>query len=1016
MRKILKYTGISILALILLAFFLPIVFKGKIVKIVKTEINKNLEAKVDFKDVSLSLFRHFPKLSIGLEDISVTGIHSFEGDTLLSASTVDASVNIMSLFSGKDMKVYGVYFESPRIHALVNREGKANWEITKEDTSTSAGETSPFEVKLEKYAIKNGYVFYKDESSDMRAEIAGLDHEGSGNFTQDIFTLTTKTKANTANFSYANIPYLVNAQTGVDADFEISSKTSKYSFKNAAIVVNDLKLIADGFMQLDNDSTYSMDIKFDAPSNEFKNILSLVPSIYKSDFDKLKTSGTAGFKGFVKGVYSPTQIPAYKVDLNIKDGFFQYPDLPQPVKNVQVTAQIANPDGVMDHTVVDITKGHVEMGAEPFDFKIFFKNPETTRYIDAVVKGKLNLAEVTKFVKLDAGTKLSGTVLADAFAKGSLSAIEQHKGPFTAGGFFDIRNLYYASKDFPQPIQNGNFKIQFENNGGIADATTVNVTSGHVEVGKDPFDFTLKLSRPVSAMDFIGTAKGKLTLDNIKQFVVLEPGTSIKGLLDADVSFSGSKADIDKKNYERINTTGVINLTGINYVSKDYPTGVQIQTAQFKFNPQNVALNNFDGRFQSTHFTANGVLNNMIGYALRNQELGGTINVAADKINLNDWMGTDTAVSASTSTPEPFLVPANMNITVNAKADDVQYDKVNYKNVRGSLLLKEETVKLQNVQTEALDGTIAFDGSYSTKLNKTKPDISLSYNIKDVDVQKAFNAFNTVQKLMPVGKFLSGKVTSQFSMVGKLNGDMFPDLASLTGNGNLLLIQGVLSKFQPLEKLSSTLNVAELKDVSLKDIKSHFEFANGKVLVKPFNLKVKDIDMQIGGMHGFDQAIDYIIGMKVPRKYLGASGNALVNNLAAQATSKGIPVNISDVVDLNVKMGGTISNPVLKTDLKQAAGDVTKELKQQATAFVQQKTEDTKQTLKDSITAVKKQVMEDAKSELTKQFIGGKDSANKGASLQDTKEKASETLKNTFGGLFKKKKPAVADTTKKDNK
>ena len=1016
MRKILKYTGISILALILLAFFLPIVFKGKIVKIVKTEINKNLEAKVDFKDVSLSLFRHFPKLSIGLEDISVTGVHSFEGDTLLSASTVDASVNIMSLFSGKDMKVYGVYLESPRIHALVNREGKANWEITKEDTSASTGEASAFEVKLEKYAIKNGYVFYKDESSDMRAEITGLDHEGSGNFTQDIFTLTTKTKANTANFSYANIPYLVNAQTGVDADFEISSKTSKYSFKNAAIVVNDLKLIADGFMQLDNDSTYSMDIKFDAPSNEFKNILSLVPSIYKSDFDKLKTSGTAGFKGFVKGVYSPTQIPAYKVDLNIKDGFFQYPDLPQPVKNVQVTAQIANPDGVMDHTVVDITKGHVEMGAEPFDFKIFFKNPETTRYIDAVVKGKLNLAEVTKFVKLDAGTKLSGTVLADAFAKGSLSAIEQHKGPFTAGGFFDIRKLYYASKDFPQPIQNGNFKIQFENNGGIADATTVNVTSGHVEVGKDPFDFTLKLSRPVSAMDFIGTAKGKLTLDNIKQFVVLEPGTSIKGLLDADVSFSGSKADIDKKNYERINTTGVINLTGINYVSKDYPTGVQIQTAQFKFNPQNVALNNFDGRFQSTHFTANGVLNNMIGYALRNQELGGTINVAADKINLNDWMGTDTAVSASTSTPEPFLVPANMNITVNAKADDVQYDKVNYKNVRGSLLLKEETVKLQNVQTEALDGTIAFDGSYSTKLNKTKPDISLSYNIKDVDVQKAFNAFNTVQKLMPVGKFLSGKVTSQFSMVGKLNGDMFPDLASLTGNGNLLLIQGVLSKFQPLEKLSSTLNVAELKDVSLKDIKSHFEFANGKVLVKPFNLKVKDIDMQIGGMHGFDQAIDYIIGMKVPRKYLGASGNALVNNLAAQATSKGIPVNISDVVDLNVKMGGTISNPVLKTDLKQAAGDVTKELKQQATAFVQQKTEDTKQTLKDSITVVKKQVMEDVKSELTKKFIGGKDSANKGASLQDTKEKASETLKNTFGGLFKKKKPAVADTTKKDNK
>ena len=53
------------------------------------------------------------------------------------------------------------------------------------------------------------------------------------------------------------------------------------------------------------------------------------------------------------------------------------------------------------------------------------------------------------------------------------------------------------------------------------------------------------------------------------------------------------------------------------------------------------------------------------------------------------------------------------------------------------------------------------------------------------------------------------------------------------------------------------------------------------------------------------------------------------------------------MIDLNVKMNGSITNPIIKTDLKQTAGDVTKELKQQATAFVQQKTEETKQTLKD---------------------------------------------------------------------
>jgi uncharacterized protein involved in outer membrane biogenesis len=1013
MKKILKYSGIALLSLIALAFLVPVLFKGKIVTLVKAGINKNIEAKVEFKNVNLSLFRHFPRLSVGLEDVSIAGIHEFEKDTLLSAKRIDASVNLWSAISGNEMKVYGVYLQSPRIHALINKAGKPNWEITKEDTtSTSTGSgSSAFKIKLEKYSIEDGYVYYRDESSNMGMEISGLDHEGSGDITSDIFTLATKTKAVRASFDYDGIPYLVNAQTKIDADIIIDNGKSKYSFNNANIDLNNLRLKADGFIQIDNDSTYSMDFSFGALSSEFKNFLSLVPSIYKTDFDKLKTGGTASFKGFVKGSYSPIQLPAYSVDLDIKDGFFQYPNLPQPVKNINVAMQVNNPDGLLDHTTVTISKGHLEMGSDPFDFRVLFKNPETTQYIDAVVKGKLDLSNVSRFIKLEEGTKLSGIVAADAFAKGSLAAIEKQKGDFSAGGFFAINNLYYASKDFPQPIQNGNFKLQLENKGGVADATIVDVSQGHFEMGADPFDFSLKLSQPISSVNFSGTAKGRFTLDNIHQFVQLEPGTTVKGLLNADLSFNGSKADIDKKNYDKINTAGIVNLSNVNYTSKDYPGGVSIQTVQLKFNPQNIALNNFDGRFQNTHLTADGVLDNLIGYALYNQELKGTLNVAADKIMLNEWMGTtDTTTSNSTAT-SPFLVPANLNITLNARANAVQYDKVTYNNVKGALVVKDETVRLQNVQTEALDGSIAFDGSYSTKQNKKNPDISLSYNLKNIDIQKAFYAYNTVQKLMPVGKFLAGKLTSQFNMTGNLDDKMFPDLSSLTGNGSLLLIEGVLKKFQPLDKLASALDVSELKDVSVKDIKSHFEFANGKMLVKPFNLKVKDIDMQIGGMHGFDQSIDYIIGMKVPRKYLGSNGNALVNNLATQANSKGIPITLSDMIDLNVKMGGSITNPVIKTDLKQTAGDVTRELQQQATVFIQQKTEETRQTLKDTATAIKNQVVSEVKNELVKQLTGTKDSTD-ASSLKDTKQKTVETLKNTFGGLLKKKKPA--DTTKQN--
>jgi hypothetical protein len=1014
MKKALKYTSFALVSILAILFLLPFLFKDKVLAAVKKELNSSLQAKVEFKDLSLSFFSHFPKLTVGLEDISITGVGEFEKDTLVSARTIEASLNLLSVISGDNMKVHGVYLQSPRIRALVNANGVANWDIVKEqsETTTTSDTTSSLNLALEQYAIEDGYIYYNDAVSNMQAEITDLDHEGSGNFTDDLFTLSTSTKAGTASFSYANIPYLIEAKTGIDADIEIDNKQSRYTFKQAALLVNNLKLVADGFLQLVNDSTYDMNIAFNAPSNDFKDILSLVPAIYKNDFENIKASGTASFKGFVKGRYSPQQLPAYDINLGIKDGLFQYPDLPQPVKNIQLAMHLSNPDGVSDHAVVDISKGHLEMGTEPVDFRLVFKNPETVQYLDAVVKGKLNLANIGRFVKLEEGTKLSGVVVADAFAKGALSALQQGAGAFTAGGYFDISNLNYASKDFPQPLQNGNLKVQLQNTGGVANNTIINISQGHIELGKDPFDFTLHLANPTTSVDFKGTAKGRFTLDNIKQFTQLDLGTSVSGALTADLTFSGNKTAIDNKQYDKISTNGEVSVANVTYTSKDYSSGVKINAAQLRFDPHTILLSNLTGNYTGTNFTASGALSNLIGYMLRDAQLGGNINLAADKLNLNEWMGTDTATTAST-TSDPFLVPANMDLTLQAKADQVQYDKVTYNNVGGTLFLKDETVQLKDVRTEALGGTMAFTGSYSTRVDKKNPEIDMNYAVKDLDVQKTFMAFNTVQKLMPIGQFLAGKLSSQMSMSGSLNGQMMPDLSSLTGNGNLLLIQGVLNKFAPLEKLASTLQIAELKNITIKDIKSHIEFANGKVLVKPFNLKVGDIDMQIGGMHGFDQTMDYIIALKVPRKYLGAQGNALVNSLAAQATSKGVPVSLGDVVDLNVKMIGSISNPTVKTDLKQVAGDATKELKQQATAFVQAKVDSTKSTIKDSLNVVKKQVVNDLKEEAVKQLFTKKDSTTTGTGIEGTKKKVEETMGNTLNSLLKKKKKPIADTTVK---
>jgi len=895
LKKTLKITGIVLLFLIGFLFAAPYLFKSQIVSFVKKQINNSLNAKVDFKDVDLSFFRHFPKVAVALDQLQVVGVHEFSEDTLIAAKRIDAAVNIMSVIKGENMNIYSVEIDEPRIHAIVNKEGKANWDIVKTDSSVTkeTGEEKPFNLQLQRYRINDGYIRYVDEPGDMDAEMVNLDHEGSGDFTADLFTLRTKTKADAVSFTYSKIPYLANTQTGIDADIQVNNKTNTYTFKTDKINLNQLVLAAEGFFQMADN--YKMDIKFNAPSTDFKNILSLIPVVYQKDFSNIKTSGQAVFNGFVKGTYSETQIPAYNIHLDVKNGFFQYPDLPKPVKDINLTLKVDNPDGVTDHMVVEIPRGHIEIDNDPFDFRLLVKNPVSDMFVDAAAKGKLDLSKIAQLVKLDQGTKLAGLLSADVNIKGNVDAIQQQQfDRFNAGGTIDLSNFFYASKD--------------------------------------------------------------------------------------------------------------------------YPDGIKLDKLQSSFNPKNVVLSNISGQYMKTNFAANGQINNLLAYVLKDQTLDGSLNVKADKLNLNDWMGvsTDTATQG-TEAAEPFVVPNNIHFTVNAGVDEVKYDKLDIQDLSGTLEIANETVQLRNIKGNALNGTMNINGSYSTAESKKQPDISLTYDVKDLDVEKTFYAFNTVQKLMPIGQFIAGKLNSQLTMKGKLGENMMPDLGSLTGNGNLLLIQGFLSKFKPLEQIAQTLNVRELEQISIKDVKNYIEFTNGKVMVKPFKTKVKDIEMEIGGFHGFDQSMDYIINLKVPRALMGEKGNAFVNNLVSQAANKGVPVKVGDMVPIQIKLGGFIKNPQIKTDLRQTASDLATDLKQQVTDFAKAKVDSTKtavtKAVKDSVESARKQLTKAAEDELKKKLFGKKDSSTlQNTDTTNTKKKLEETGKGLIRDIFKKKKKDTAKT------
>lgn len=475
---------VSIFVLLLIAVVvLPIIYKDKIISMVKTEINKSVNAKVDFKSFDLTLIRSFPDFTIQLNNLSVIGVNEFAGDTLTAINELNATIDIMSVIKRDKISIEGVSLIKPYINLLVLKNGKTNWDIMNPSTDSTkeTSKQSNFKIALKKYSIENGILSYDDASMGFSMSMNNLNHNGKGDFTQDLFILSTNTTADALNLWYGGVKYLHQVHTTLKADLDMNMITSKYTFKDNELTLNELVLGFDGFLAMPADDI-TMDLKFNARKNDFKNFVSMIPGVYSKDFKDLKSSGTLEFNGFIKGIYNEKQMPGFGLVLKLQNGMFQYPALPTAVNNVQINLSVNNADGVPDHTLIDLSHLHVEVGSEPFDARLKISTPVSDANMDGAVKGKVNFANLGKVVPLEAGTTMSGQMNVDAYFKGRMSAIEQKRFEnFNAAGNLSLTAFNYKSKDYPQGIDIRTCGLTFNPN-------NVTLSNFDAHMGKSDFN------------------------------------------------------------------------------------------------------------------------------------------------------------------------------------------------------------------------------------------------------------------------------------------------------------------------------------------------------------------------------------------------------------------------------------------------------------------------------------------------------------------------------------------------
>lgn len=506
--------------------------------------------------------------------------------------------------------------------------------------------------------------------------------------------------------------------------------------------------------------------------------------------------------------------------------------------------------------------------------------------------------------------------------------------------------------------------------GGL-DNMLIDVSKLNFKLGAEPITARLKVATPISDPNVDLAAKGKLNLADVQKFYPLEGVTKLAGNANVDLTVKAKMSDVNAKRYQNIQAAGNIAANGIEYASKDVPKPVSVSNLNLAFSPQYVDVTQCKASIGKSDFDIKAKLENVIAYALsKDAKINGNATIVSNKIDANEFLPDSTSAKQSKAEKAKDVVrlPKNIDFNGTATIGELLYDKLVINNLNGNVNLKDEQLNLNNLKANLLGGSAIVSGFYNTKTDI--PTANLSYNIQNFNIQDVYKYVTSAQTAAPIMKFITGAFLSDMNMKMALNPDLSPDLKSLDGTVGFKMPLANVKGVPALQKIVEQTKLKQLENLKIENLDVKATVSNGRVLVAPFETKVNNMKMTIGGSQGLDQTMDYAVAIDVPWKELGQA-TSFAQGLLAKNPIPQLNGMVPEIVRINLKVGGTFSDPKItvgKPDGTTGTGTMKDVVKEQ----VQQQAQQLKEEAKATVDTIKKQVVNEAKNKLQEVLSGQK--------------------------------------------
>lgn len=928
-KRILKWTGIGIAAVLLLMFLLPMLFPGTIEQQVKNIANKSLDSKVNFTHSKLSFFTHFPSLTVSLDNLSLTGSAPYRNENLLKAKQVAFGINVFRLIFSNEVKIDKLYISEADVNVKVNEKGEANYNIyiaPKNQPKDTTEEGTA--IRLDRIDFENCHIRYRDSSTKVLVEAFGFNYLGKGDLSEDVFDLRTDAAIDSIDFYYDRVPYLKKKFVTADLITRINTNALSFILQKNELRINELPLEFTGLFTILKDG-YKIDIDAASKNTSMRDLLSVLPPQYLSWVNDTKIDGKADLSFKFKGRYNAAknQNPDLSLKLKVADGAIAYKDIKTALTDFGMDLSVDLPALDTEKLKIDLNTFKFRVGEKDYFNAVLHSEGITEMKLKAAIKGSLDLQALDAAMGIEA-FDMKGIVNTDISANGIFSD-DKMLFPKTKGGI-NLKNGWLKTKYYPNPITDITFVASLKNELGTFEGVNVAVTPASFSFEGSPVYVNAKVSN-YEDIDYNAKIKGELNVGRIYK-VFAKQGLDITGYAKADLLLQGKESYATKGQYEKLNNRGTIILRNIKTTSELFPKAFFIREGLFRFANEKMFFEKFTANYGKSDFAMNGYLLNTINYFIESDgTLSGNFNLKSRLINVDEFMSlkegenkdrkaqVEDAKEDHPKMTGVVVLPRDLNVSLNANADKVEYNGLVLNKLSGKVGISKGNFTMDKVGFDIIGCRVGIDARYKDETPVTA-NFDAHFKADDFDVQRAYKEIPMFREMATAAEKAKGIISVDYKIKGDVDGNMAPIYESLEGGGSIKLRDVQVVGLKMFSTVSEKTGQSSVNNPKMKDIKIETSIDNNIIDVKPFTFTISAFRPTIKGTTSFSGLLDLRIRLGLPP--LGLIGIPIV--VTGTHNDPKIKVFSKTGKTIEDAIYNTISNKVVREEKVSGEKAVTK--------------------------------------------------------------------------------------------